>query len=352
MLKNYRYFYILIILSILVSSCDRKDELKHNLPKTHPVIKIQKRLEDIIKYTKDAIVKVTKADKTPIIYDFSNIDYRDLVIGSGFVFKKDKEYLYILTNNHVVEKSKKLKITFFNQYEKEAEIVGVDKATDLAVLKVKIDENIKDIKPLEFDTTEHLKEGDFILVAGVPYNLTLSYSFGIVSSLHVNPGISEFEDYIQVNASINPGNSGGPVFDIYGYVIGVVVATVQYGQGIGFVIPVEKVLYVTDEILRYGKVRRGWIGVIVENAKELVKQNMETKGVLIIAVQKNSPARRAGLKAGDVILKVKNKDVKNVEVFRDIEAKLKPNEVITITILRGGKTIVIPLKVGENKKVE
>jgi len=346
---------LILIVAVILYNCDTRRRFNHNLPSNHPLVKLQERLAEIIDYSKSSIVKISGGESSDIILDFNSLNYRDWIIGSGFVFKKDDNYLYIITNYHVVEKIKNIRVSFNDGYEKDATIVGKDKATDIAVIKIKLDEDLKDIEPLDFNRYSNVKPGDLILVAGIPYNLKLSYTLGIVSALEVNPGISEYEDYIQVNASINPGNSGGPVFDIYGYVIGMCVATVQYGQGIGFVIPSSTLEYVAEELLKYKKVRRGWLGLTVDSVYKF-PQSQTKHGVLVINVIPGSPADKSGLRTGDIILEVDNHKILNAEDFKNFEERLKPGTVVSLKILRNEpkdnkyKTIILSVRVEEKKE--
>jgi len=347
---------LIAVLSVFnLYNCDYKKSFNHNLPSNHPLVKIQDRLEEIINYSKDGVVKISGGERADIILDFNNFNYRDWIIGSGFIFKKDDKFLYIMTNYHVVDKIKNIRISFNNGYEADGKLVGKDKATDIAVIRVKLsDDLLKNLEPLPLrKTSKDVKPGDIVLVAGIPYNLKLSYTLGIVSALNVNPGISEYEDYIQVNASINPGNSGGPVLDIYGYVIGMCVATVQYGQGLGFVIPSETLEYVAEELIKYGKVRRGWIGVTVDSA-EKIRPDKVKYGVMVISVEPNSPAEKSGIKTGDIILQIDNTKIIDADNFKEVEERLKPGQVIRLKILRSDgkehKTIILYLKTGEKKE--
>ncbi len=339
---------ILISIVIIIYNCDKKNNFTHHVPSSHPLIKLQERFNEIANYSSSSVVKITGDKEIPTFFYGTQPDFRDWVVGTGFVFKKDNEYLYILSNYHVIENSKKIKITFLGNYQKEAIVVGKDKATDIVILKVKLDEKLLDIQPLEIKENPNIKVGDIIVVAGYPFNLDLSYTVGIVSALHVNPGVSQFEDYIQLNSAINPGNSGGPVFDIYGYIIGMVIATIQYGQGIGFVIPSDTVKYVSDEILLFGHVRRGWLGLLVENTSDFLSEN--SKGVLVINVYKNSPAKKFGVKAGDIILAINGIPIKNREQFKNIEARLKPGSTAILTLVRGNREFDIPIKVAEDRE--
>ena len=337
----------LIVGVVVIYNCDRKSSFSHHLPTNHPLIKLQERFNDIVLYSRSSVVKITGDKEIPTFFYGSQPNFRDWIIGTGFVFKKDKDYLYILSNLHVIENSRKIKITFFGNYQKEAILVGKDKATDIAVLKVRLDEKLSKIEPLEILKNPNLKVGDIILVSGYPFNLDLSYTVGVISALHVNPGISQFEDYIQLNSAINPGNSGGPVFNIYGYVIGMVVATVQYGQGLGFAISSDTVDYISKEILLFGHVRRGWLGLLVENTSDFTEGN--GKGVLVINVYKNSPSKKAGIKAGDIIVAINGIEIKNREHFKKLEARLKPNSTAILTIIKGKEQIDVPVKVMERK---
>jgi len=349
------FLFLIAILSVVnLYNCEYRRSFNHNLPSNHPMVKIQERLESLIEYSKDSVVKITGGERSDVILDFNNFNYRDWIIGSGFVFKKDNKFLYIMTNYHVVDKIKNIRISFNNGYEADGKLLGKDKATDVAVIRVKLSKEIRDIEPLPFRPNfENIKAGDIVLVAGVPYNLKLSYTLGIVSALNVNPGISEYEDYIQVNASINPGNSGGPVLDIFGYIVGMCVATVQYGQGIGFVIPSETLKYVAEELIKYGKVRRGWLGITVDSAGK-IRPDKTKYGVMVINVEPNSPAEKSGLKTGDIILQIDNTKVIDADNFKEIEERLKPGQVVRVKILRSDgkeyKTIILYIKAGEKKE--
>ncbi|WP_457640634.1 S1C family serine protease [Persephonella sp.] len=350
-------FYLLIplISLFLFLSCEYKDndKTKSNKVVKDPVILIQERFAGIIEKTAPSIVTIlthSKSGKTPIIFRFSEepFSFDNETLGSGFVIKRDNEYLYIVTNSHVIGKSKTITVKFYNDHETKGVVVGQDKQTDIAVLKVKIDENIKNIQPLKLGTTKNLRVGYFVISGGSPYNLGHTFTLGIISALNRNLGISPYENYIQTDAAINPGDSGGPLLDINGYVVGMNTAIIQSGQGLGFAIPIDTVKELSDELLKYGRVKRGWLGVLVQELDEKMMKTLDLDhGVLVIKVFRNSPAKKSGIKTGDIILSINNKKVKSLHDMRYIISRLKPEEKAFVEILRNKKKKVINVVIEE-----
>lgn len=338
--------FIITLIFILIS-CEKKEEKKIEKKKPAPIVQIQEKIHSVIEKNKPSLIT---------IFSFSKNELKPLEnesLGSGFVIKKDKDYIYILTNYHVIEKSKKIKVKFFNNIEKEAEVVGYDDKSDIAVLKVKVNKDLNNVKPVKIGDISKLKEGYFVLSAGSPYNLGHTFTFGIISALHRNLGLSPYEDYIQTDAAINPGNSGGPLFDINGKVVGMNIAIVDTGQGIGFAIPINTVLDIYNEILKYGKVRRGWLGVLVQPISNKAKKRLNIKnGVVVIKVFKNSPAEKYGLEVGDIILSINGKPVKSPQQLSFFIQRLKINSQIKITVLRDKKQLTLPIKIEEQIKTD
>ncbi len=345
-------FYILLsfLSMIFFLSCEQKAERKEE---KDPVIQIQERFAGIIQKVTPSIVTIltqSKSGKTPIIFRFSEepFPFDSETLGSGFVIKKDQKFLYIVTNSHVVEKSKTVTVKFYNGYEKSGFIVGQDRQTDIAVLKVEIDEKIKSITPLKLGTTKNLKVGYFVISGGSPYNLGHTFTLGIISALNRNLGISPYENYIQTDAAINPGDSGGPLLDINGNVIGMNTAIIQSGQGLGFAIPIDTVKELSQELIKYGKVKRGWLGVLVQEIDKKMKKKLGIDhGVLVIKVFKKSPAKKSGIKTGDIILSINNVKIKDLQGMRQVISKLKPEEKASVEILRNRKRILITVLIEE-----
>ena len=325
---------LLLVILIIFLSCEKKDQQKPAEKKeVNPVLLIQERISSVIENTKPSLVTViSHLNKGK---DFSFIDRENESLGSGFIIDKDDKFLYILTNAHVLEKSTDVDVQFFNEIKKKAQVVGYDSKSDIAVLKVILDKSIQNAKPVKIGDLSKMKAGYFVLSAGSPYNLGHTYTFGIISALHRNLGLSPYEDYIQTDAAINPGNSGGPLFDINGNVIGMNTAIIDAGQGIGFALPINTVLNIYKEILKYGKVRRGWLGVLVQPISERAKDKLKIKnGVVVIKVFKNSPAEKAGIDVGDIILAINGKPVKNPQDLAFEIQKLKPESNVEIKVLK------------------
>lgn len=331
-----RYAILLVLLVLFLVSCEKKRE-------KDTVEYLQDKISRIVNQTNKSIVTVynTRSEKIKFIPDN---EFDDGSVGSGFVIKKDFKYLYIVTNAHVVEKSKSIKVKFYNNRSYKAELVGLDEKTDIAVIKVSIYNPLRDIVPLSLAKEKTVKVGSFVLAAGNPYNLGTTYTLGIVSAVDRDVGISPFEGYIQTDASINPGDSGGPLLDMNGQVIGMNVAVVQSGQGLGFAIPVDVVKYVVNQIVKYGKLERGYIGITVDDLSEEQREKLNIdSGVLVVKVQKNSPAMKAGLKSGDVIIKLNGELIHSTKKLNRIMLEIKPNQMVELEILRNSQKITINL---------
>ncbi len=325
---------ILIFLTLIVFlSCENKEQKPIQKKEIDPILKIQEKISSVIENTKPSLVTVISHLNQS--KDFNFIDRENESLGSGFVINKDEKFIYILTNAHVLEKSTNVDVKFFNEVKKKAVVVGYDTKSDIAVLKVTTDKNLRGVYSVKIGNLSKIKAGYFVLSAGSPYNLGHTYTFGIISALHRNLGLSPYEDYIQTDAAINPGNSGGPLFDINGNVIGMNTAIIDAGQGIGFALPINTVLNIYKEILKYGKVRRGWLGVLVQPISEKAKKKLKIKsGVVVIKVFKNSPAEKAGIDIGDIILEINKKPVKTPQDLAFEIQKLKPKSNIEIKVLK------------------
>src|SRR5213594_1084791 len=226
----------------------------------------------------------------------------DQSAGSGVIIDAQG---YIVTNNHVVENATQITVTLSDKREFQAKVIGTDPKTDLAVIKIEAD-NLPSLKWADYDK---LQVGDLVLAVGSPFGLSSTVTLGIISALgRGNVGIADYEDFVQTDAAINPGNSGGALVNVSGELIGINTAIFSRSggyMGIGFAVPSNMVRSVMEQLLKGGKVVRGYLGVsIQELTQDLAKQFgvAETKGVLISDVLADSPARRARLERGDVII--------------------------------------------------
>jgi serine protease Do len=264
-------------------------------------------------------------------------------IGSAFVIDSNKYYL--VTNNHVIEKAKEIYITFpENSIKYKAQVVGSDPFTDLALIKLDItDKNIK-LPALEFDDSDSIKIGEWVIAVGNPYGFDYSATVGVISAKNrtIDVGNLHLEDLLQTDAPINPGNSGGPLVDLNSKVIGVNTAVAIGAQGIGFAIPSNKAQKIIKDLEAFGKVVRPNLGVeVVDLTPEIIRFlgiNI-SEGVMIKEIETDGPAYNAGLKKGDIIYAINSEIVKNTIYYRKILDKYKPGDNIKIDIIRLGKRL-------------
>ncbi len=271
--------------------------------------------------------------------------------GSGVVIDSRG---YILTNNHVVEDASGIKVTFNDGREVPATIVGTDPKTDLAVIKVKVENG--PLPSIAWGSYEVLRVGDVVLALGSPFGLKSSVSLGIISALgRGSVGITEYEDFIQTDAAINPGNSGGALVNMKGELIGINTAIFSRtggSEGVGFAIAVSIAKDIANSLIESGKVVRGWMGVAIQELTPALAQSFQLPegqqgGVLISEVHQDGPSAKAGLQRGDVILKYDNESVKDVNHLRNIVARTKVGKQKEIKVLREGKETTLILVLGE-----
>ena len=270
-------------------------------------------------------------------------------LGSGVIVKYEKGKVYILTNNHVVEDAKSITVRFDRHTERKARIVGTDPKTDIAVLEV----DARGIEGIEkrvakLGDSDKVRVGQIVIAIGNPYGLERTVTVGVVSALKRSIGITQYESYIQTDAAINPGNSGGPLINIKGEVIGINTAIVASGQGLGFAIPINLAKWVMEQILKHGRVIRGWLGVVIQEITPDIAEAIGVReGIIIAQVIKGSPADRAGLKVGDIIVALNGKKMDSVRDLQLSIMKTRPGTVVTLTVIREGKRMEIKVKIGE-----
>jgi serine protease Do len=272
--------------------------------------------------------------------------------GSGFVISQDG---YILTNNHVVDDASQITVYFLDGREYKAKLVGGDANTDVALLKI----DAKDLPYLSFGDSDKLKIGEWVAAIGSPLGLQGSFTVGIVSAKgRTDLDIIPVEEFIQTDATMNVGNSGGPLVNLKGEVMGINAAIATNGGGsvgIGFTIPSKIVKRVKDELMKNGKVTRGFVGVMLQRVdSDLAKLFglKKAEGALVTDVVKDGPAEKAGIKAEDLILKVNGQSIDTPAGLRNAISLLQPGEKATLTIKRGDKEIEIPLYIGAHPEQE
>ena len=272
-------------------------------------------------------------------------------VGSGVIINAAKGY--VLTNSHVVAKADKIIVTLTDRRQLVATLIGHDPGTDVAVLNVDPD----GLTALKMADSEHLEVGDFVIAIGNPFGLGQSVSSGIVSALgRTGLGIESYENFIQTDASINPGNSGGALVNLRGKLVGINTAIIAPGGGnigIGFAIPINMARQIMDQLLEYGEIQRGRIGVQIQDlTPELAKEFGvdHDGGALIAQVMAESPAAEAGLGSGDVIISVNRKSVHSGSDLRNFIGLLRVGARVDLVVVRDGEEISIHLKVGAIQK--
>jgi serine protease Do len=264
--------------------------------------------------------------------------------GSGVIISKDG---YVLTNNHVVEGAKDVTVTLADHQEYKARIVGRDPKTDLAVLKV----DAREALPVaSLGDSDGLKVGDWVMAIGNPFGLNNTVTSGIVSAKGRVIGAGPYDNFIQTDASINPGNSGGPLFNMNGEVVGINTAIIAQGQGIGFAIPVNTVKPLLPQLETKGAVTRGYLGVSIQTITPQLEKAMQLssqKGALVADVTAGGPADKAGLKRYDIIAAYNGKAVADSHDLPAMVAGTPIGQAVTVTVLRNGQKMEVPVKVGE-----
>jgi Do/DeqQ family serine protease len=268
-------------------------------------------------------------------------------LGSGVII--DGERGLILTNAHVIQRSGLVKVVLQDEREYEARIIGADPDSDLAVLKIESKEKLPSIA---MGNSDDLMIGETVIAIGNPFGFSHTVTTGVISALNrsIRTDDRVFQDFIQIDASINPGNSGGPLLNINGELIGINTAIYAKAQGIGFAIPIRKAKRTVDDLIRYGEVKPAWIGLVVQELDEKIAQYLKypgRKGVMLKAVEADSPAQRAGLREGDILLALGNKKIAGLDDYLAASRAVTAGETLEAQIWRGGQPQTVTLKTSE-----
>ncbi|WP_462320249.1 Do family serine endopeptidase [Halochromatium sp.] len=267
--------------------------------------------------------------------------------GSGFIIDAEG---HIVTNNHVVEGASRIEVTLNDGEKYEAEVIGRDAKTDLALIKIDTNDSLPHVA---FGDSRGARVGDWVLAVGNPFGLGGSVNAGIISARGRDINSGPYDDYIQIDAPINRGNSGGPLFDARGVVIGVNTAIFSPSGGnigIGFAIPAETASEIVTELKTKGHVDRGWLGVQIQPVTEEIAASLglpETRGVLVADVIAGTPAQAAGINSGDVILQAAGERMEEYRDLTKLIASIDAGTEIDLVLYRSGKTMTIPVTIGE-----
>jgi len=272
-------------------------------------------------------------------------------LGSGVIVSPDG---YILTNHHVVEAADQIEVALADGRKAKAHVIGSDPETDLAVIKIELPGNLPAIT---FGHPEQAQVGDMVLAIGNPFGVGQTVTMGIISALKRDHlGLSTFENFIQTDAAINPGNSGGALVDISGSLIGINSAIYSPNGGslgIGFAIPANTAKYTMEQIIKQGSVTRGWIGAAVQELTPELAESFklgDIKGVLITEIIRNSPAEKAGVRRGDILIAIDDQAIESWGTMLETVASLPPGKVVQIKLMRDGAAMSLKLTIGKRPK--
>jgi Do/DeqQ family serine protease len=279
-------------------------------------------------------------------------------LGSGFIFMRKGNTYFVMTNNHVIKGMDKIRITLYDgTVIEDVKVVGGDSASDIAVLKF---ESKDDLPVAKLGNSDELRVGDWVIAIGSPFGFSSTVTVGVISAKHRSigaiPEAPSIQDFLQTDAAINPGNSGGPLVNVKGEVVGVNTAIVsRTGQyaGIGFAVPINIAKNVADQLIEKGKVERGYLGIFMQDVDQNIAKHFKLKkpqGVIVTDVVKGSPAEKAGIKSGDLILEIDGREVKNSIQLRAYVQSKKPGDKVKLKVLRDGKEMEINVTLGSADK--
>jgi len=272
-------------------------------------------------------------------------EFRQSSLGSGVIFDRRG---YILTNFHVIKGADEITVRFSDKHEVRGRIVGSDPKTDLAVVRIQVEEKMA---VAALGDSDRLRVGEWAIAIGNPFGLDQTVTVGVISATgRSDVGIATYENFIQTDASINPGNSGGPLVNLRGDVIGINTAIVASGQGIGFAIPVNMAKRIIEQLIEKGRVARGWLGFSLQPLTAELAQSLGAKsreGALVASVSSGGPAEKAGLQQGDLILTYDGSKVDDPQHLQRLIAESQIGKTVSLTYLRKGKSGQAQAKVEE-----
>jgi len=288
----------------------------------------------------------------PLFRRFFNIPDRpareEQAAGSGVIV--DRARGYVVTNNHVINNAQEIVVTLKDRRTFKARLVGTDPGTDIAVLKI----DAHNVVELKFGDSDSMNVGDFVVAIGNPFGIGQTVTSGIVSALgRTGLGIEGYEDFIQTDASINPGNSGGALVNLAGQLIGMNTAIIGPSggsAGIGFAVPSNMVRSVMEQIIRFGEVRRGRVGVVTQDLTHDLAQSLGAKsidGAAVVKVEPGSPAEKAGLKPRDVVTAINGRTVRGSSDLRNRMGLIPVGDEVELQVQRGGRPLDLRLRIGE-----
>ena len=273
-------------------------------------------------------------------------------LGSGFVIDAQG---YVITNNHVIQDADEISVILQDESRIDAKVIGRDPKTDIAVLKVEPSDKLK---PIRFGDSDHARVGDWVVAIGNPFGFGGTVTAGIISARGRDINAGPYDDFLQTDAAINRGNSGGPIFNLQGEVIGIATAIFSPSGGsigIGFAIPANSARPVIDQLIKHGAVRRGWLGVRIQSVTDEIADTLGLKGAagaLVASVIENGPAKKADIRAGDVILEFDGKPIDQMRKLPRIVAETDVGKAVDVKVWRGNKSVTVKVTVAALEETE
>jgi serine protease Do len=369
MFDKYRWLSAIVLGLILSLNCMVADVHSEAKTPEHPsdiLTQIGQATAGIVESVKPAVVNISTTRTLRVqggINPFFDDPFFRRFFGDQFRMPRERKSTslgsgvivdpqgYILTANHVIQGAEEINVTLADKREFKGKIVGSDAMTDIGIIKIDTSDRLPTIT---WGDSDKLRVGEMVIAIGSPYGLTQTVTMGIVSAVgRANVGIADYEDFIQTDAAINPGNSGGALVNGRGELVGInsaIFSTSGGYQGIGFAIPTSMAKTVMESLIRHGKVTRGWLGVTIQNlTPELAKQfNLrEETGVLVGDIIEGSPAEKAGLQRGDVIVEFDGKKVEDPNQLRNMVAAISPGSKVNAKIIRENKTLPLQITITE-----
>ncbi len=339
---------VILPLLLLLPALIHPELVRAELPGIRLLEEIQAVITNLAEQAKPSVVNLFPLPNTGRSRDGSG-ERAPNASGSGSGLIIDSEG-YIITNNHVIGDATEIEVRFSDKTKLVANVVGKDPDTDLALLKVTASRPLPNAR---FGDSASVKVGQWVLAVGNPFGLDRTVTLGVVSGIgRENMNLSRYENFIQTDASINPGNSGGPLFNLRGEVIGINTAIINFAQGIGFAIPSNMAKQVIEQLLANGKVVRGWLGVGIQPmTPELAKKFgvTENEGVLVNEVFEKDPAASAGIKPGDIIVKIDGSPVDSPNKLSRLIGALTPGATAHIEVVRDGNRLVLNIPLSERR---
>ncbi len=340
-MRNYNSVYIILVI-FFQSACAELPTRVNGQPLPSLAPMLEKIMPAVVNISSSTH---TRSSNNPLFNDpffqrFFNIpEQQNQSRGSGVII--DAKAGYVVTNNHVIDKADEISITLLNGEQINAELIGADPETDIALLQVPPEK----LTAITLADSSQLRVGDFVVAIGNPFGLGQTVTSGIVSALgRSGLGIEGYEDFIQTDASINPGNSGGALVNLRGELVGINTAIIAPGGGnvgIGFAIPSNMVEQIINHLAEFGEVKRGQLGIQLQELTPKLATAFgmaDTKGALVAKVEQETSADKAGLQSGDVIIAINNKTIKSATDVRNKIGLLRVGEQVKITVMRKGKT--------------